>query len=201
MKRSVKATMVAIALVPVLTVAACSSDSKSSSTTTAAPTTVAPTTTAAPTTTVAAGAATSEWAISATATTSYGTGTANWSPSKATGAPNVTVCADNGEAWAPEGRTTTDTLTTKFATAVTPTKIEVVETFNPEAVTKVVVSGSGQSATVYTGTAKKVTECPYTLSIPVSNVTFKVDTVAVTIDQSVIGNWTEIDAVRLTGTP
>ncbi|MEI6622444.1 MAG: hypothetical protein WCP28_11105 [Actinomycetes bacterium] len=143
-----------------------------------------------------------QWAVSATATTQYGAGAGeSWNASNATGASVITECQDDGRAWASQEKNTVDTLTLKYATPVVPNSITVYESYNPGYVTSVSVSGGGQNAVVYTGVPAAKTPCPTTLVIPVSSVKFKVDTVAVTVDQTKLENWAEIDAVRLSGTP
>jgi len=148
-----------------------------------------------------------QWATTASATTSYGaTPDASWSAEQATGAPNVTAdvpadeCGDIGQAWASASRDTVDTLTLGYTKSVIPTGINIRETYNPGAIVKVVVSdGSGQSSTVYEGQPAKQTTCPTWLVIKVSGVDFAVKSVAVTLDQSQVQNWSEIDAVQLVG--
>jgi hypothetical protein len=148
-----------------------------------------------------------QWATTATATTSYGTNPGDsWAASQATGAPNVTAdvpadeCGDIAQAWASSARDTIDMLTLGFAKAVIPTGINIRETYNPGAIVKVVVSGpTGQSATVFQGQPNKVSSCPRMFEVPVSGVSFVVNSVAVTIDQTQVQSWAEIDAVQLVG--
>lgn len=170
-------------------------------TTTASPTATptAKTTTSA---TATPGKSVSAWASMASATSSYGSASgSSWNASQATGAPTVTACGDNGDAWASLAKNTVDTLTLAYDQSVMPTSIEIHESFHPGYVTTVTVTGTGgQTATVYTGTPAAVSTCPTTLTIPVTDVTFAVDTVAVTVDQSTLNDWSEIDAVQLTGT-
>lgn len=150
--------------------------------------------------TMAAGASSAQYAISATASTQFGD--TSWSATQATGAPNTQQCGDNGTAWASKGTNTTDTLTLKYASAVVPTSIVIYQTFNPGSVVKVEVSGPvGGATTVFEGKPAAVQDCPYqqTIDISLGKVTTPVDTVTITVDQSVIGNWDEIDAVQLSG--
>jgi hypothetical protein len=46
-----------------------------------------------------------------------------------------------------------------------------------------------------------VSQCPTTLSIPITSVTFPVNSVAVTVDETTLDSWAEIDAVSLGGKP
>lgn len=148
-----------------------------------------------------------QWATTAKATTSYGdTPDASWSEHQATGAPDVTgptpadECGDIGQAWASAGHDTVDTITLGYTKAVIPTGINIRETYNPGAIVTVVVSGpDGQKATIYQGQPTKVTTCPRLYPVPVTGVDFAVNTVAITIDQSQVQSWAEIDAVQLVG--
>ena len=150
----------------------------------------------------AAGQAIRQWAKSATATTSYSPypDTA-WNASQATGAPNTAGCSDDGKAWASLSAGTIDTLTLTYSDRVIPSSLRIVQSYNPGRVSKVTVSGGGQSATIYTDKANSAPggAC-VTLEILISGVTFAVDTAAVTVDQTGLGSWAEIDAVELLGT-
>lgn len=182
------------------TTTAASSTTKATTATTKVPTTG---------TTIAGGGAGGirQWASTASATTSYGQSPgSDWNASQATGAPNVPTdqgdngCGDIAEAWASASHDTVDTLTLGYQNPVIPTAINIHETYNPGAVVKVVVSGpGGKSKTVFEGQPTKVTTCPRVLEVPVSGVDFAVDTVAITIDQTQIQSWAEIDAVELVG--
>jgi hypothetical protein len=141
-----------------------------------------------------------QWAVSATASSQYGD--PSWSAAQATGEPNTGVCGDNTSAWASASGSGLDTLTLKYANAVVPTSIDIHHTYNPGSVVKVEVSGPvGGAVTVYEGQPGAIQECPYiqTITIALGSVTSPVDTVTITVDQSVIGSWDEIDAVRLNG--
>lgn len=217
--RAVQAVGLAIAIA--VAAPACSkktveNEPQSTSTTTAAESGGATTTAKASTdttaerdtaTTIAVGDGLAQWATKASATTSWGTEPGDgWSAQQATGAPNVSPdsgdngCGDIEEAWASEAHDTIDTLTLGYATAVIPTAINIYETNNPGAVSKVEVSGpGGKSKVVYEAEPAPVNKCPRVLEIKVSGVDFAVDTVAVTVDQTKATTWAEIDAVQLVG--
>ena len=172
--------------------------------------TVTPTTRASSTTGTIPGSATGntlQWATTASATTSYGTHPGDsWAASQAIGPPDVTAdsaaaeCGDIGQAWASASRDTVDTLTLGYAKAVIPTGVNVRETYNPGAIVKVVVSGpDGQSNTVYQGQPTKDSTCPTFFVVKISGVNFPVNSVAVTVDQTQVQSWAEIDAVQLVG--
>lgn len=158
-------------------------------------------------TTIAAGDGYAQWAKTAKATTSWGDDAEDgWSAEQATGAPNVTPdngvdgCGDIATAWAALERDTVDTLTLGYETAVIPTGINIYETYNPGSIVKIEVSGSGgKSKVVYEAEPKTVDKCPRVLQVKVTGVDFAVDTVAVTVDQTKVVNWAEIDAVQLVG--
>lgn len=147
-------------------------------------------------------AAIAQWASGATATSNYGSEAgSSWNASNAIGMPEVTTCGDNGKAWASMNKNTVETITLKYSTPVTPSAIKIYESYNPGYVTSVTVSGGGKSANVYTAKPAATAGCPTSLPITVTAAQFKVDSVAVTVDQSALNNWAEIDAVQLTGTP
>ena len=145
-----------------------------------------------------------QWAKSATATSNYGANPGDsWNSSQATGAPNAT-CSDDEHAWASLESNTVETLTVAYADSVIPSMVRVVQSDNPGHVSKVVVSGSGKTAEVYSNpdaAAVPGGQPCVTLEIPINAVSFAIDTVAVTVDQTKVGNWAEIDAVELIGKP
>lgn len=153
-----------------------------------------------PSSTFALAAPTSEqWAESAKASSQFGD--PSWSASQATGEPNTTECGDVTTAWASASATGQDTLTLNFAQAVIPTAIKVYQTYNPGAITGISVTNSTTSQTVdLPNSADPVgnTDCPGVFSLPVTGVGL-VDRVTLTLDQTLTGNWNEIDAVQLVG--
>jgi hypothetical protein len=147
-----------------------------------------------------AASTTEQWASSATASSQYGD--SGWAASAATGAPDTTDCGDHMTAWASLEYTTQEWLEVGFSTAVVPSKIVIHETYNPSAIVEVEVKDtSGNYHTVWTGNAGAVSECPREFTVTVSGVSQKVNAVRISLDQSVTGNWNEIDAVQLVGTP
>ncbi len=142
----------------------------------------------------------SQWASSATATTQYGS--ESWAAKQATGAPNVTACGDNGNAWASADSDGYDKLQVRFAKAVVPTMVKIHVSYNPGQVTMVqVIDTAGTATVIYKKAPSKITTCPYVMSIPVTGVTNPVNKVRITVNQSRLDlGWTEIDAVQLIGT-
>jgi DNA-binding beta-propeller fold protein YncE len=144
---------------------------------------------------------TRQWASSAVASSEWGN--PDWSAMQATGAPDTIIeeCEDATTAWASAGSDTVEWIELSYDIPVTPTEINIIQTHSPDQVVLVeVVDLGGEYHSVYTGTPENLWElCPYTLSISL-DVDFEVDTVKITVDQSVIGaTWNEIDAVELVG--
>lgn len=142
-----------------------------------------------------------QWATSATASSEYSSD--NWSADQATGAPDVDACGDNSAAWASLSSFGVDTLEVSYKTAVQPSEINIYQTYNPNQVTLVeVVDQDGNATVVYEGTPEAITEpCPFVLTVPVEGVEAAITSVRITVDQSVLVNWNEIDAVELVGIP
>jgi hypothetical protein len=144
----------------------------------------------------------SQWAISAAASSEYGA--SDWSAMQATGAPDTPVCGDQGTAWASAtaGTETEEWIELTYATFVRPTQVNIFQTYYPDQVVKVelIDSVSGYHE-IYTASPEAMDECPYVLSIPVGDVDYVVAGIRITIDQSLLGNWNEIDAVELVGMP
>ncbi len=142
----------------------------------------------------------SQWAISAAASSEYGD--PNWSAMQATGKPDTAACGDFASAWASAEASGVDWIEVSYDTPVLPTRINIVQTFNPSQIVKVelidTVAGYHE---VYVAEPQALGECPYTLSIPV-DVDYQVAGLRITVDQSVLGlGWNEIDAVELIGVP
>ncbi len=140
-----------------------------------------------------------QWAVLARASTQYSDG--EWNAHQATGYPDAAgVCADDPRAWASAFPNTVDWLEVEYAVAVQPTGIRVYEVWGVSSIVKVEVrDDAGTYYTVYTAQPAEHT-CPRELSIPVTGVSAKVSVVRIHIDQRTLGDWNEIDAVRLIGT-
>ncbi len=143
-----------------------------------------------------------QFASGATATSQFGDD--NWSAQQATGEPNTFECGDIVTAWASASSTGVDTLEVTFDTAVVPLSISIFQTFTPGSITSVEVANSttGETA-IIPDSADPIgnTPCPGTFILTGLNVVFPVDTVRINVDQTIGGNWNEIDAVQLVGTP
>ncbi|MBN1811120.1 MAG: hypothetical protein JXA14_04720 [Anaerolineae bacterium] len=142
----------------------------------------------------------SQWAISAVASSEYGA--SDWSAMQATGAPNTPECGDQVTAWASATAGTEEWIELTYATFVHPMQVNIFQTYYPNQVVKVelIDSVSGYHV-IYTGAPEQLDTCPYVLSIPVKNADYIVAGIRITIDQSVVQDWNEIDAVELVGVP
>jgi hypothetical protein len=156
----------------------------------------------------ASGTEVRQWATDAFATSQYGEDA--WSARQAIGAPDTRQCGDSSTAWAAASATGVHTITLYYSMAVTPTQINIYETYNPGAVFDVqYIAGDGSDTqTVFSG-ADPTSECPGVFSIPVEAGPVTVQpvpadatlfhTVQVALDQAITNNWNEIDAVELVG--
>jgi hypothetical protein len=141
-----------------------------------------------------------QWATGATASSEYGSD--SWSARQATGAPDTMDCGDIQTAWASEASDGVEWLEVTFDTAVVPTEISIRETHSPGFINRVEVKDEmGRYHTVWEGTPGAVDKCPRVLTIPVSGVDVRVNTVRINLDQTNGGDWDEIDAVELVGVP
>jgi hypothetical protein len=143
-----------------------------------------------------------EWASTGEASSEYGSDA--WSALQVAGAPDTLTCGDNSTAWASADSTTRESITAYFMDEpLIPSGINIVQSYHPSQVVKVELidaNSEHSDATIYQGKPKAVTQCPYTLSIPVTGIDYPIMGVRVTIDQSVLGlGWNEIDAIELVG--
>ena len=140
----------------------------------------------------------SQWAVGATASAEYTSG--EWSAMQATGAPNVTGCTDDPNAWATSSQDGVDWLEVTYAQPVRPSEIRIHEVYGVGSIVRVEVKdASGGYHTVYSTQPVAPQACPRVLTIPVTSVSAKVSAVRVSVDQRVLFDWNEIDAVQLIG--
>lgn len=147
-----------------------------------------------------AGLPINQWASGATATTSFGN--LSWNPEQATGAPDTTGCGDFGAAWASESRTGKDTLTLSYDQGVVPTQINIHQNYNPGSIIEVeLITVSGETIGIpESADPPGNTECPGVFSLNVEGIPEPINQVVIHLDQTIGGNWNEIDAVELIGT-
>ena len=138
-----------------------------------------------------------QWGRSATASSEYTSD--DWAAHQATGTPNVIGCNDDPHAWASAEANDGEWLEVDFEHSVFPTRVEVFENLTPSGIVKVEVRDEASTYhTVYTSTPK-ILECPRVLAIPLTNVDVKIRAVRIHFDQSVLGYWNEVDAIKLSG--
>jgi len=141
-----------------------------------------------------------QWAAGAEASSEFAD--PEWSASQATGEPDTSRCGDYQTAWATAGSDTVETLVLTYTFSVYVTSINIVQSFNPNQVSRVDLIGDfGRAYPVYEGQPIQVDQpCPYTLAIPVDKTDTRFNSVRITVDQSVLGlGWNQIDAVELIG--
>ncbi|MBU0512288.1 MAG: hypothetical protein KJ638_11400 [Chloroflexi bacterium] len=140
-----------------------------------------------------------QWASSAEASSEYDN--PEWSAQQATGAPDTLECGDTPTAWASYEQFTVEWLEVRYETPVAPTEINIYESHTPTQVVRVeILDTQGIYHEVYTAQPKIASECPYILSVPISEADYQAIGVKITIDQSQFGlPWDEIDAVELVG--
>jgi hypothetical protein len=138
-----------------------------------------------------------QWARSATASSEYTPD--EWGAHQATGAPNVGNCNDDARAWASAGPDDGQWLELDFEYSVFPTEVEVFENYGTSAIVKVEVKDESSAYHTVYSAAAKIVACPRVLTIPVTNVSVRVRGVRIHLNQGALGDWSEVDAVKLVG--
>lgn len=143
-----------------------------------------------------------QWASYAEATSEYGVN--DYSALQATGEPDTDGCGDATTAWASETIDNPDeALTVYFDTAVLPTQVNIHQTYNRGAITGIsfITAGENNLIRVNTSADTASTDCPgvFTINITWAN-PVPVEGVVIHLDQTLVGDWNEIDAVELVGT-
>ena len=139
-----------------------------------------------------------QWASAATASSEFAPDM--WSAAQATGVPNVGNCDEEANSWASASSNGTDWLELTYDKPVRPSEIRIHEVWAPGSIVKVDVKDlAGVYHTVYEATPARAATCLRKLTIPVTGVAELVNVVRVSIDQRVLQDWNEIDAVRLSG--
>jgi hypothetical protein len=139
----------------------------------------------------------SQWAVTATASSEFGV--SGWIATQATGAPDVAECGDNAGAWASSSISTVEWLQLGYAKPVFATEVVVYISYNPNYVTSIeLIDTNGTAHTVYTNQPTTMA-CPAELTVSFPKTSYLVSGVKVTIDLTTLNDWSEIDAVQLTG--
>lgn len=141
-----------------------------------------------------------QWATSATASSEFTDDAYN--AMQATGEPTLEECGDSPEAWASLGQDTEEDLTVYFDRPVSPTQINIYQTFTPGAITGIeLIPYSGDDNITVRNSADPGTDCPGVFTIDIGVELPLVYGVKINLDQSETKNWNEIDAVELVGIP
>ena len=143
-----------------------------------------------------------QWATNAEATSQYGDD--SWSAAQAIGAPDTEQCGDLPTAWASASSTGEDVILLTYETPVMPAEVNIYQTYNPGAITRVELALSTEDATYVLDDSADPpgnTECPGVFTIDATGLDTPVDTVIIYLDQTITDNWNEIDAVQLRGVP
>ncbi len=107
-----------------------------------------------------------QWAASARASSQYSD--KDWSASQAVGEPDVENCGDNGHAWASQKPDGIDWIELTYPTPVTPTEINIYQSFNPSQVYEVdMIDTNGDVYIMWAGEPEKVSNCPDLMTISV----------------------------------
>jgi len=143
-----------------------------------------------------------QWAVTATASSSYNdaSGHDDNSPFQATGAPNVQTEGDNGNAWtAKDPDAGLEWLDLNYSKPVYATALRIRESSGAGAIAKVdLYDQQGQAHTIWTGTDPTTGLNYFILNLPKTS--FKTNHLRITLATNVISGYNEIDAVQLVGT-
>ena len=122
-----------------------------------------------------------------------------WQTSQACGPPDTRGMGDIRTAWASATQDgAQEWLELSYDRKVTPQSIEIYETFNPGAVTKVTMfDWWGRERVVWTGSSSSLTRNAPQLAVIQLNKTFRTNKVRIYIDSPAVPGWNEIDAVGL----
>ncbi|MEO0565392.1 MAG: hypothetical protein AAF125_25015, partial [Chloroflexota bacterium] len=151
-----------------------------------------------PMTALAQGSMIRQWGSDAVATSEFSP--TDWSAMQATGAPDSRECADLTTAWASETISNMDALTVFYDTPVFATQVTIYQNYNPGAIVRVdLIPADGSAPIEIPDSFDSGTPCPGTFSLSFDETSVAVFGVRIWLDQSLIGDWNEIDAVQLVG--
>jgi hypothetical protein len=142
-----------------------------------------------------------QWAIGATASSTYGDaqGTADFSANQTTGVPNVETYGDNGKAWASKTQDSgIEWIDLKYPRAVHATEVRVRESNASGAAIRVELYDEAGTSHLVWGGNDPTTGLNY-LIVSFPKTDYKTDRVKVTLATNVVPGWNEIDAVQLVG--
>lgn len=142
-----------------------------------------------------------QWASGAAASSEYTT--TSWSAAQATGAPDTITYGDIATAWATLGADDgVHWIELSYNTLVYATGVNVRETYNPGALTRIdLKDSSGIYQTVWTGrdTNTGIPDRIGWSNITFAQTTYPTNTVKLYLNTSLVPGWNEIDAVELVG--
>jgi hypothetical protein len=141
-----------------------------------------------------------QWASEAYAESEYSS--TDWAASQATGAPDVDTCGDNVNAWASTSSIGTDSIELVYDIPVSPTEINIYQSYNPSQVVEVdIIDLNGEAWIAWSGEPEYIETCPDLMTITLElDEPLYIDRVVIYIDQSVLQTgYNEIDAVELVG--
>jgi hypothetical protein len=141
----------------------------------------------------------SQWAVTATASSAYGR--PDWSPNRATGAPDVPACSDDARAWASARGNGVEWLELGYSQPVYATEVRVHQSFGRGAVSRITLIDVEANAWLVWEGRDVETQCPGVLVARMEPTTEKIAKVRIDLDESRTGFWNQIDAVELIGSP
>jgi hypothetical protein len=142
-----------------------------------------------------------QWAISSTASSTYGDaqGSADFSANQTTAAPNVEKFGDSGKAWAPKTEDSgIEWVALKYPRAVHATGVRIRESCGSGDVIRVELYDEAGAPHLVWGGNDPTTGLNY-LVVNFPRTDFKTDRVKITLATNVVPGWNEIDAVQLVG--
>ena len=120
---------------------------------------------------------------------------------QATGPPDTPECGDFTTAWATKKPDGTGSITLLYPELVTPTGVQVFQTFNPGFIIRIdFIDIYGDIHTIYESTPQPRNQCPFTLVVAIQDADYKGNRLTIYVDQTTsTGGWNQIDAVQLIG--
>ncbi len=141
----------------------------------------------------------SQWAIDATASSHYAL--PDWSPRRATGAPDVERCADDARAWSSARGNGVEWLQLTYGRPVHAVEVRIHQTYGRGAISRVsLIDAEDNTEMIWEG-EDRTAPCPGVLIAPVQQTPYEVVGVRIDLDESRTGTWNQIDAVELVGVP
>lgn len=140
-----------------------------------------------------------QWAVTASASSRYGY--PDWSPNRATGAPEVEGCVDDARAWSSARGNGVEWLELRYAQPVIATEVRIYQSYGRGAISRVtLIDANGDRVVVWEGEDLDA-PCPGLLTVRTAPTANKVGVVRIDLDESRTGSWNQIDAVELIGIP